>query len=128
VATSLLRRVERDAAVVCAVLAVGAWAIWPSRPAVAGGVVAGGLLIGFAYSAIKGVVGGGPVAGGPERPRRHIVKFFTRHVILAVAAYVMMARLRLDPIGMLVGASSLVMAVALEAARHSRSGPAASGR
>jgi hypothetical protein len=50
-----------------------------------------------------------------------LVKFFTRHVILAFAAYVMMARLHLDPIGMLLGVSSLGVAAAVEAARTLRS-------
>jgi hypothetical protein len=128
----MLRRIERDTAILCALLALAALAIWPSRWRVAGGVVGGGALIGFAYWAIKGFVeqvsapgaGGDGVAGG----RRHLVKFFTRHGILALAAYVMMARLRLDAFGMLAGASALVLAMALEAARNSRSGRATSGR
>jgi hypothetical protein len=51
------------------------------------------------------------------------VKFVTRHAILAVAAYVMLARLRLHPIGLLVGASSLVLAAAAAMARSSRRSP-----
>ena len=46
-----------------------------------------------------------------------LVKFFTRHVILAAVAYVMMVRLHLDPVGMLVGVTAVVVAVAIEAAR-----------
>jgi hypothetical protein len=45
------------------------------------------------------------------------VKFFTRHVILGLVAYGMMVRLHLDPIGMLVGVTSVVVAAAIEAAR-----------
>jgi hypothetical protein len=132
-----VHRIERDTAIICGVLAAAALAIWPSRPLIAGGVVGGGVLVGFAYAVIRGFVGGVtrafpapgsrvPVPG--FRRRRHLVKFFTRHAILAVAAYVMMARLRLDAFGMLVGASSLWLAVALEAARGAWSGRAASGR
>jgi hypothetical protein len=46
-----------------------------------------------------------------------LVKFFTRYAILAVAAYVIMARLRLPPLAVFAGASSLVVAVAVEAVR-----------
>jgi hypothetical protein len=126
---SMLRRVERDTAMVCVALALAAAAIWPTRWRVAGGVVGGGLLIGFAYWAIKGLVDGVTSSGGAGRGGgRHLVKFFTRHAILALAAYVMMARLRLDAFGMLVGASSLVLAMAFEAARSAASGGATSDR
>jgi hypothetical protein len=46
-----------------------------------------------------------------------LVKFFTRYAILALAAYVIMARLRLPPLAVFAGASSLVVAVAVEAVR-----------
>jgi hypothetical protein len=46
------------------------------------------------------------------------VKFFTRHAILAVAAYVMMVRLHLDPVGMFIGVTSVVVAAAVAAARQ----------
>jgi hypothetical protein len=125
----MLRRVERDTALVCVALAIAAAAIWPSRWRVAGGVIGGGLLIGFAYSAIKSFVEQVTAVGGAgRRGRGHLVKFFTRHAILALAAYVMMARLRLDAFGMLVGASSLVLAMVLEAARSAASGSATSDR
>jgi hypothetical protein len=39
------------------------------------------------------------------------------YALLAVLAYVMIARLRLHPIGLLIGASSLVASAALEAGR-----------
>ena len=47
-----------------------------------------------------------------------LVKFFTRHAILAFVAYVMMVRLHLDPVGMLVGVSSVVVAAVIEARRR----------
>ena len=46
-----------------------------------------------------------------------LVKFITRFAILGVIAYVMMVRLRAQPVWMLIGASSLVAAAALEAVR-----------
>jgi hypothetical protein len=127
-----LRRIERDTARICAVLAAGALAAWPAHPRVAGGVVGGALLIAFSYATIKGLVdarlrrapGAPGVEGvsGPPPARRHLVKFFTRHAILALAAYVMMALLRLDPVAMLAGASALLVAVGIEAARGARRG------
>jgi len=49
-----------------------------------------------------------------------LVKFFTRHVIVALAAYGMMVRLRLDPMGLLAGVSSLGVAVGVEVLRDLR--------
>ena len=49
-----------------------------------------------------------------------LVKFFTRHAIVAVAAYGMMVRLHLDPMGLLAGVSSLGVAVGVEALRDLR--------
>jgi hypothetical protein len=51
-----------------------------------------------------------------------LVKFFTRHAILALAAYGMIARLRLDPIALLVGVSIVPCAVVIETARSGRRG------
>ncbi|MDH4066457.1 MAG: hypothetical protein OEW19_18805, partial [Acidobacteriota bacterium] len=69
--------------------------------------------------AIRGAVDGwlGP-SGAGRAGAGLLVKFFTRHAIIALAAYGMMARLRLDPIGMLVGVSSLALAVGVEAIRR----------
>ena len=49
-----------------------------------------------------------------------LVKFFTRHGMLALAAYGMMVRLHLDPLGLLAGVSSLVVAAGVEAVRGLR--------
>ena len=49
-----------------------------------------------------------------------LVKFFTRHGILALAAYGMMVRLHLSAVGLLAGVSSLGVAVAVEALRDLR--------
>ena len=48
------------------------------------------------------------------------MKFITRFAILGLIAYVMMVRLRAHPVWMLLGASSLVAAAALEAVRTPR--------
>lgn len=40
-----------------------------------------------------------------------------RYALLAVAAYVMIGRLRLSPVGLLIGASSIVVSASIEAIR-----------
>ncbi len=111
-------RLRRDATLVCLGLAGLALLVWPRDWRTAAGVLGGGVLIGLSAWAIRGVVDGllRP-AGAPRAGWSVLVKFFTRHAILALAAYGMMARLKLDPVGMLVGVSSLALAAGLEAAR-----------
>lgn len=104
----------RNTALVCVAMAMAAAALWPGQWRVAGGVIGGGVLVGVSAWAIRGVVNG--LLGGP-RPSSPglLVKFFTRHAILALAAYGMMVRLHLDPVGMLAGVSSLAIAVGVAA-------------
>jgi hypothetical protein len=109
----LLRRLERDAVVACAGLFAGAIALTHDLR-VGAAVLGGGFLSAVSYAAIKGAV--------TRAPRRRtgmfaLVKFFTRYGILALAAYVMLARLRLPPVGVMAGASALVIAVLAAAVR-----------
>ena len=141
----MVERIARTAAVVCVVLAAAA-ALWTRGVLAPLGVLGGGVLIGLSYWAIKSAVDAlTPQAGPPEavppkavppeavppeagqekdRGRKragfHLVKIFTRHGMLALAAYVMMVRLHLDPVGLLVGVSSLGIAVAVEVLRDLR--------
>ena len=46
-----------------------------------------------------------------------LVKLALRYALLALLAYVMIARLRLHPLGLMAGASSVVAAVSIEAVR-----------
>jgi len=120
----MIRRISRDTALVCGLLAL-AGAAWFRSWAVALGVLGGGLLIGLSFWAIRGSVEAFTgLRGGGERARKparfHLVKFFTRHGMLALAAYGMMVRLQLDPVAMLVGVTSLGVAVAAEAVRSLR--------
>jgi hypothetical protein len=115
----LITRLARNTALACAVLTAGA-AVWSRDLRVAGGVVAGGVLAALSLWALGGVVNA--LAGGVERGEMRrvsrgfaLVKFFTRHVILAFVAYVMMVRLHLDPVGMVVGVTSVVVAAIVEA-------------
>lgn len=126
----LLRRIERDAMLACAAMAIGAALLSRAPFTAAAGVVAGGALAWVSYRGVKGgidaVVGRaetGENAG--QNMRSGLVKFFTRYAILAAAAYVIMARLRLPPVAVIAGASSLVAAVAVEAARSLRRHPGA---
>jgi hypothetical protein len=120
----VLDRIVRNAALVCAVVAV-IYAL-AHRSWLAGlSVMGGGLLIGISYWAIRGAVDAATARGeSGETPlpstRLQLVKFFTRHVILALAAYGMMVRLHLDPLGVLAGVSSLVIGVAVEVLRDLR--------
>ena len=108
----MIARIARDSALACAGLAM-VFFLW--RGPLAGfGVVGGGLLIGLSFWAIRGAVNRG------NSSKFALVKFFTRHAILAVAAYGMMVRLHLDPVALLAGVSSLGVAVAVEALRDLR--------
>jgi len=120
----MLARVVRDTAVACVVLAVG-FALWKGALWDGVAVVVGGLLIALSFWAIRGTVdtliglrSGGETA--PDKAGFQLVKFFTRHGMLALASYGMMMGLHLDPVGLLVGVSSLGVAVAVEALRDVR--------
>ena len=117
-----LHRLERNGIVACGAMAMAAWAAARGRVAAPLGVVAGGALVMISYRGIKGGIdawarvpsGSG---GGRGRTAIGLVKFFTRYAILAAAAYVITARLRLPPVAVVAGASSLVVAVMFEALR-----------
>lgn len=119
----MLRRVERGALGACAAMAVVAALVSRAPLAAAAGVAAGGVLAAISYRGIKAgvdVLTGS--AGGDGRPgiAFGLVKFFTRYAILAIVAWVIMARVRLPPVAVIAGASSLVVAVAVEAMRPRR--------
>src|SRR5438132_139634 len=117
-------------------MAASAWALARGGAAAPLGVLGGGALAWISYHGIKSGVdaatnggvpaeapSGTPGSAGRWTARRRaagLVKFFTRYGILAVAAYVIIARLRLSPVAVLAGASSIVVAVAVEALRGSQ--------
>ncbi len=114
----MLRRIERRAMLSCAIMALGAWAIARGRVDAPLGVLGGGALVWISYRGIKsGVDALGDRTTSRVRVAVGLVKFFTRYGILAVAAYVIMARLRMPPLAVFGGASSLVVAVMIEAFR-----------
>jgi hypothetical protein len=123
----MLRRVQTTAVVVCVVCAGLAVVIGRGRLGPAIAVLAGGSLAGISYwllsSGVTGMVDlmmprAGDTARLTRRAQAAIVgKVAGRYALLALLAYVMIARLRLHPLGLLVGASSVVAAVAIEAVR-----------
>jgi hypothetical protein len=118
--------VVRTTVRVSAALAAAALLWRPEQPRMALGVIGGALMVGLAFWAIRGVVVTATTAdeSGEFRPVSRpfaLVKFFTRHVILALVGYGMMVRLHLDPVGMLVGVSTVVVAAAASVMGRGRS-------
>lgn len=111
---AMLGRIERRAGWFTGVAAVFA-AVSPGGGLhLAAAVVSGAFLAGVSYLAIKrGVMN---LTAGGARRRAGFVGFILRHALLAGIAYVMIARLRLSPIGLLSGASVTMLAAAAEAA------------
>lgn len=121
-----LRRLERRSVWACLALAVAALVVRGGRPDAAVGVLGGGLLAGASYWAIKSSVDRFAGRAGPVRGRKVAYAataglFVLRYALLVLGAYVMIARLRLHPVGLVVGASSVVAAAAIEAMRTTRS-------
>lgn len=116
----LLPRIERRAGWFAAGAAALAWLVPQAGAAVAAGVCGGALLGGVSYWAIKRGVNGlsADVQGGADvrgRTSRALIILVGRYALLALIAYVMIARLRMSPIGLLVGASMIPAAAVVEA-------------
>ena len=124
-AIEFLRRLQRTTLIAVATLAFCALLVRPTQPRLALGVVGGGVLAGLSYWGVRAVVDAVAKPRDFAQNRRSfrvftLVKFFTRHAILALAAYGMMARLELHPIGLLIGVSAPGLAAAYEAVRARR--------
>jgi len=118
----MIQRLQRNAIVACvgmallaAVIARSFW--W------AAAVIGGGALIGISFLAIaSGVSGigadpadpGDPTDPADHRPGFLLLKVTGRYALLGFLAYVMIARLRLPPTGLIAGASSFAVAAAFE--------------
>jgi hypothetical protein len=136
----LIRRIERDAVIWCGLATAAALALRFDSPGIAAGVAGGGLLALISLFAIRSSIDavlmrlvpaaaplaeldraaedGEAVAKAPARAGAGLaVKLAGRYLVLGLAAYVMIARLRLHAIGVLIGASSLVAAASFEAVR-----------
>ena len=109
----LLARLQRNALVSCAVMAAAGTALardWRAGLAVLGG----GILIATSLLSIRG---GFDDMSARRRAGRALLKIVGRYALLAFLAYVMIARLRLPPLGLIAGASSVVAAATVEAVR-----------
>ena len=120
-----LRRIERTAVLLCVAMAAAAWLLTRGVNAPAA-VLGGGLLVGVSYRTLKGAVtrladlampGSDRAPGAAARAGWTLAKVMLRYALLALLAYVMIARLRLHPIGLLVGVTSVVAAAFFEAVR-----------
>jgi hypothetical protein len=140
---ALLARLRRDTLMVGVALAAAALAFWPGDPRRAAGVLGGLTLMALSYTGVRAGVDAlvasaaaesEPRAGAPAaedvakipgdlpqpRPSRGFVKFFTRHAILALGAYVMIARFEFHPVAMLVGVTAPAVAAGIEFVRSVR--------
>jgi len=114
-----VRRVERTAWYACASMALVALAVGRGRSSLAVAVLAGGALTGISYWSLRALAVGAGV-GGPAARRIGVTAVLAtvgRYALLGFLAYVMIARLRLHPVGLLAGASSFVAAVSIETLR-----------
>ncbi len=116
----LVDRIGRTAIIICVFFAAVALALWGVR--MAAGVLGGGLLIGISFYTLgHGVAALAQVATAGASGRQAIagtlLKLALRYALLGFLAYVMIARLRLHPLGLLAGASSVTAAVSIEALR-----------
>ena len=117
---ALVDRIGRSSIVICVVGAALALVFWGVR--VAAGVLGGGLLIGISFYTLGHGVSALVLAATGGAPARQTVtgtllKLVLRYALLGFLAYVMIARLRLHPIGLLAGASSVPAAAFVEAVR-----------
>ena len=119
----LLVRLRRNSVLACGAIALLALVLDPHRPAAAIGVIGGGILVAISYAAVAYTINTfmpkeakEGVDAGRKRALAALV-FAGHYALLAFVAYVMIARLRLDPLGLLGGVTSFVVAVALEARR-----------
>ena len=121
-AEQVLDRVWRNAVIACLAMAVVAWLIARGRLEAPRGVVAGGAIVATSFRGIKAGIDAALGGTVPDEARgrkaaRGLVKFFTRYAIMAGAGYLIVVRLQLPPLAVFAGASSLVVAVMMEAVR-----------
>ena len=109
-ADAMLRRLQITAAAGCAALSGAALLVSRSDPRPVTDVDVSALDERLARPA-------GAPASPPPRVGKTAVLVAFRYALLALLAYVMIARLRLHPLGLLAGASSVVAAAAIEAGR-----------
>ena len=112
----MIQRLQRNAIIACAGMALLAALIARSLWWAAA-VIGGGLLIGISFVAIASGVSG---IGADRRPGFLLLKVTGRYALLGFLAYVMIARLRLPPLGLILGASSFAVAALVELINNRR--------
>jgi hypothetical protein len=116
---AVLARIARKAVVISAIFAAAALMAGGVNAAV--GVVGGASLTLMSFLLLRRGTARLADPGAPSGRRGSAMWLvLTRYALLALAAYVMVARLRLHPIGLLAGASSMVAALAIEAVSRRR--------
>jgi hypothetical protein len=117
----LLDRLQFYAMAWCAAVTIGTFALTRAGLWNACGVLGGGLLAAVSLvsirSGVEGLTPDGRPGSTPPRAGRAVVTIVLRYALLGFLAYVMIARLRLPPLGLVAGVSSIPAAVAIEAAR-----------
>ena len=91
-----------------------AFLVYPGGWRAAAAVLGGGLLSEISFLSIRG---GLDDMAARRRGGRAVLKIAGRYALLGFLAYVMIARLRLPPLGLIAGASSVVAAAGAEALR-----------
>lgn len=112
----MLARVARRTLLISAVLS--ACALVLGGLSAAAGVVGGAALAVMSLLLLKRGTARLTDPARPAGPAPGLV--LIRYALLGLAAYVMVAVVRLHPIGLLAGASTIVMAIAVEAATYRR--------
>jgi hypothetical protein len=117
----VLQRLQLTALVICAGMAVLALFAGRNGGPLALGVLGGGAIAMISFVGIRGGVErlatGTEATGARPRIGGLLFRLVGRYALLALLAYVMIARLRLPPLGLLAGASSVVAAAVVEAGR-----------
>jgi hypothetical protein len=111
----MIRRLQIGALAWTAAAIVATLVGWPSRTDVMLGIVGGGLLSFASFYAIQSSVDA--VLSGGRRGPGLLLKGAGRYGLLALLAYVMIARLRLHPLGLIVGVTALAASATAEAIR-----------
>jgi hypothetical protein len=110
-----LSRIARRAIVISAVFTAAALVLGGANAAL--GVLGGAALTLMSFLMLRrGLTRLAEPGAASASKGRAAAAVILRYALLGFAAYVMIARLRLHPIGLLVGASSIVAAIAVEAA------------
>jgi hypothetical protein len=109
----MIDRLQRNGVIACLVMTVVA-AVLARNFAAPAAVLGGGLLVGISFMSIRGGV---EDLSMRRRASLALLKMVGRYALLGFLAYVMIARLRLPPVALMAGASSVVAAAVVEAVR-----------